>query len=94
MKKTENKVIWLLKRIIFGVAAGLIGFALFMILLNIIFPDTEYKISLNTEAGMSSKQRVSDFKDMTEFIEKSVPFIYDYEELYCIRFEDMKNYYV
>ena len=94
MKKTENKVIWLLKRIIFGVATGLIGFALFMILLNIIFPNTEYKISLNTEAGMSSKQRVSDFKDMTEFIEKSVPFIYDYEELYGISFEDMKNYYV
>ena len=93
MKKTENKAAWALKRIILGVAAGLVAAVLFAVILNIIFPHSEQKISLNTEAGMSSKQRISDFKDMTGFIEKSVPFIYDYEELYGISFEDMKNYY-
>ena len=93
MKKTENKAAWALKRIILGVAAGLAAAVLFAVILNIIFPYSEQKISLNTEAGMSSKQRISDFKDMTEFIEKRVPFIYDYEELYGISFDDMKNYY-
>lgn len=93
MKKSENKAVWALKRIILGAAAGLVIAGLFAVLLHIIFPRSEHRIALNTESGMSSKQRVSDFKDMTGFIEKSVPFIYDYEELYGISFEDMKNYY-
>lgn len=92
-KKTENKAVWAFKRIFLGVAAGLVMAALFAVLLDIIFPNAEQKISLDTEAGMTVKQRISDFKDMTDFIEKSVPFIYDYEELYGISFEDMKNYY-
>lgn len=93
VKKTESKVLWALKRIFFGVAAGLILFALFIILLDFIFPYSERKVTLNTETGMTSAGRVSDFRAMTELIEKKVPFIYDYEELYKISFEDVKNYY-
>lgn len=93
MKKSENKAVWAIKRIFLGAAAGLVIAGLFAVLLHIIFPHSEHRIALNTESGMSSKQRVSDFKDITGFIEKSVPFIYDYEELYGISFEDMKNYY-
>lgn len=93
MQKTESKVSWAFKKIFLGVASGLIVFFLFMLLLNIIFPSSNYEISLDTERGMSSKQRLSDFKDMTDFMEEHIPFIYDYEELYGISFEDMKSYY-
>lgn len=58
-----------------------------------LLPDLSHKIYLDTNAGMTSGQRLKDFNDMTKFIEKNVSFIYDYEELYEISFEDMKNYY-
>lgn len=68
-----------------------------VILISIIFisviPESVHKIYLDTNMGMTSKQRVSDFEDMTKIIEKNVPFVYDYEELYGISFEDMKEYY-
>ena len=62
-------------------------------ILAAIFTDHRYEIYLDTNAGMTSEQRLKDFKDMTKFIEKNISFIYDYEELYGISFEDMKKYY-
>lgn len=64
-----------------------------LIILEAVFPDYDNKIYLDTSTGMTSEQRLKDFKDMTKFIEKNVSFIYDYEELYGISFEDIKNYY-
>lgn len=52
------------------------------------------RIFLNTAAGMDTEQRAADFEDMCNFLEKNVPFIYDYEELYGVGFEDMKNHYL
>lgn len=58
-----------------------------------VLPDFNHEIYLDKSMGMTSEQRLKDFNDMTKFIEKNVSFIYDYEELYGISFDDMKNYY-
>lgn len=64
-----------------------------LVALEAVFPSRSYEIYLDATTGMTSEQRLKDFKDMTKFIEKNVAFIYDYEELYGISFEDTKNYY-
>ena len=50
-------------------------------------------IALDVSAGMTVKQRKDDFKDICRFIEKNIPFIDEYEELYGISFKDIKKYY-
>ena len=50
-------------------------------------------IALDVSTGMTVKQRKDDFKDVCRFIEKSLPFIDEYEELYGISFKDIKKYY-
>lgn len=93
MKKFNDPVVKVCLKILVGVSAGLILCGLFSLVLGIIFPEKNTEISLNTEIGMTREQRSADFEDMTAFIEDHVPFIYDYEELYGISFEEVKNYY-
>ncbi len=50
-------------------------------------------IKLDTSKGMSVKDRINDFKELCTYLEENVPMLYDYEELYGISFENVKNYY-
>ena len=74
--------------IVFPIIAALVALSI------ILFSRTDKcRITLDTESGLSSEHRIKDFKNMVEYIEDNVPFIYDYEELYGISFEDTQEYY-
>lgn len=77
------------KVIIISAVIAMLVFAV----LRAVIPMSGHRIYLDTDSGMIPKQRTADFEDMTEMIENNVPFIYDYEELYGISFEDIKKYY-
>lgn len=55
--------------------------------------ESRNSIKLDTSKGMSVKDRTNDFNELCTYLEKNVPMIYDYEELYGIRFENVKDYY-
>lgn len=78
--------------IISALFAALVS-VIFMTVIMTVIHESGHRIYLDTDTGMTSEQRVSDFEAMTGIIEKNVPFIYDYEKLYGISFEDMKEYY-
>lgn len=83
----------MIKRKIILIPAAILLIIFLWIISEIFIPDTGHKIHLDTNTGMTSEQRAADFNDMTKLIEKNVAFIYDYEELYGISFEDTKKYY-
>ncbi len=57
------------------------------------FGETDKEITLNTDTGMTQAERKRDFNDLCKFIEKNVPFIDEYGELYGFGFKDIKKYY-
>ncbi len=74
--------------IVFPIIAALVALSI------MLFSRTDkFRITLDTESGLSSEHRIKDFKNMVEYIEDNVPFIYDYEELYGISFENVKEFY-
>ena len=87
MKKTQSRV---KKIIIIGLA--IIILAVLILKIDSLFI-TQNKITINTSEGMTVKQRKQDFDDLCKTIENNVPFIYDYEDLYGISFESVKDYY-
>ena len=62
--------------IVFPIIAALVALSI------MLFSRTDkFRITLDTESGLSSEHRIKDFKNMVEYIEDNVPFIYDNEEL-------------
>lgn len=58
-----------------------------------IFYSESVHIKLDKSVGMSVKSRKKEFDKLCKYIENNVPMLYEYEELYDIRYEDIKNYY-
>ena len=50
-------------------------------------------LEINTNTGMTLKERKDDFKDICNFIRKNVPFIKEYKELYGIGYDELTEYY-
>ncbi len=84
--KTSNK-----KLIILLIIAALS--ALLLLFLSNKITVSSNKIKLDTTAGMTAGQRINDFKDMCDFMKKKIPYILEYENLYGIKFDEIKNYY-
>lgn len=73
---------------------GTIAIITCLLLITMNFPgETGKRIALDTETGMTQAERKKDFNDLCKFIEKNVPFIYEYSELYGFGFEEIKDYY-
>lgn len=51
------------------------------------------QVTLDTSAGMTKQQRSDDFAGLCEHIENNVPFLYAYEKLYNISYDEIKAYY-
>lgn len=83
----------MIKRKIILIPAAILLVIFLGIVLEVLIPDADRKIYLDVNTGMTPEQRTADFNDMTKFIKKNVSFIYDYEELYGISFEDTEKYY-
>jgi hypothetical protein len=52
------------------------------------------EIKMDYSCGMTSEQREKDFNNLSDYINKNVPFIKDYEELYNIDFHEVQKYYL
>ncbi len=78
------------KILIFGIATIIICASI--VIANPL-GETDKKITLNTDTGMTQAERKRDFKDLCKYIEKNVPFIDEYNELYGFGFDDIKKYY-
>ena len=50
-------------------------------------------ITLDTKNGMTVKERVKDFNDMCSVLKNNAPYIYDYEQLYGISFDETASFY-
>ncbi len=51
------------------------------------------KLKFGSETGMTSAQRLEDFDYLCSYLEKNMASLYDYEEVYGISFETIKNKY-
>ena len=64
---------------------------------KLLFPEDAFSartpITLDTQNGMTVKQRVKDFDDMCSVLEKNAPYIYDFEQLYGISFKETADFY-
>ncbi len=73
---------------------GVIIILLVIMLTTIIkFENSPNNITLNTTKGMNKNLRLQDFNDMCDFIEKNIPSIYDYENLYGISYMNIIDSY-
>ena len=59
-----------------------------------IFSLDEVEIRLDTSKGMTVKDRKKDFKELCAYLEENVPMLYEYEDLYGVEYEDIKEYYL
>ncbi len=60
--------------------------------LEIFFSDSVH-VKLDESVGMPAKDRKKEFNKLCKYIENNVPMLYEYEELYDVKYEDIKNYY-
>lgn len=54
---------------------------------------TSVSVNINTEKGMTKRQRNKDFEELCTILENCMPSLYDYEELYGISYNEIKNTY-
>ncbi|MBQ8826785.1 MAG: hypothetical protein IJ007_06805 [Oscillospiraceae bacterium] len=59
-----------------------------------LFSPDKVEIKLDTSTGMTVKERKKDFKELSAFLEENVPMLYEYEELYGVEYEDIKEHYL
>lgn len=76
-------IVWTLFRFVYSY----INFSDFLLFDNFV------KVKLDSSTGMNTEQRVKDFDFLCKELENQVPMIYDYEELYGIKYEDIKSIY-
>lgn len=50
-------------------------------------------ITLDTEKGMTVRERVKDFNELCNQLEKNAPYIYDFEQLYGLSFNETADFY-
>lgn len=64
---------------------------------KLLFPEdafsSQWKIKIDTQNGLSKKERVQDFKELCGILKENAPYICDYEQLYGISFEETEKYY-
>lgn len=51
------------------------------------------EVKLDTVTGLNKQQRNDDFEELCEYIEKNIPTLYEYENLYGISYDEIKAYY-
>ena len=87
-----------LKKII-KIGLALILFTVLVLAVDkLIFPEDaftkDWEIEIDTQNGLSKKERVQDFKELCTTLKENAPYIYDYEQLYGISFEETEKYYL
>ncbi|MBQ8826905.1 MAG: hypothetical protein IJ007_07420, partial [Oscillospiraceae bacterium] len=76
----------------------IISTAIFALALDkLLFPEDAFStrtlITLDTQNGMTVRQRVKDFDDMCSVLENNAPYIYGFEQLYGISFKETADFY-
>lgn len=79
------------------IAVCIILFAFFLIKVQsrLSARDGQYKenVRLDSSVGTSAAQRIEDFNELCAVLEARAAMLYDYEELYDLKYSDIKAYY-